>query len=148
MCTTLVIYFSASVVASSSCSLLCCPPSLPLYFWHLPVLTPGLLDLNSWSSFFCSTVSSWYSTVVWYHKWTPVLPILSLIVVLAKTSTSSAVAAKICAAGCFPVVAHFLETGSYGKIWAVMVSKLFLIPSGPLSVLTLAIAACRPGSGH
>ena len=88
-----------------------------------------------------------YSTVVWYRKWTPVLPILSLVIVLVKTSTSSLVAAEICAAG------HSCCLLSGDRvIWQNMgchgLSKLFLIPSGSLLVLMLAIAACRPGSGH
>ena len=45
-------------------------------------------------------------------------------------------------------VAHFLATGSYGNKCATARSKLFHKPFGPLSVLTLAIAACSPALAH
>ena len=45
-------------------------------------------------------------------------------------------------------VAHFLAMGSYGSKCEKALSKLLCRPFGPLSVLTLAIATCRPASAH
>ena len=55
---------------------------------------------------------------------------------------------KINAEPCLIPVAHFLATGSYGNKCAAAHSKLFHKSCGPLSVLTLAIAACSPASAH
>ena len=45
-------------------------------------------------------------------------------------------------------VALFLATGLYGNKCATAHSKLFRKPYGPLSVFTLAIAACSPASAN
>ena len=45
-------------------------------------------------------------------------------------------------------VACFLATGLYGNKCAAAHSKLFRMPFRPLSVLTLAIAACSPALTH
>ena len=49
---------------------------------------------------------------------------------------------------CLIPVAHFLAMGSYGSKCETALSKLLRKPFGPLSVLTLAIAACNPASEH
>ena len=67
------------------------------------------------------------------------------IVVVGPFSTS---ASEISAEPHFIPIAHFLATGSYGNKCATALSKLFRKPYGPLSVLTLAIAACRPALAH
>jgi hypothetical protein len=43
-------------------------------------------------------------------------------------------------------VSLFLATGSFGRRWVAAASKSFLLPIGPSSVLTLAMAACNPAS--
>ena len=42
----------------------------------------------------------------------------------------------------------FIITGAYGRRWAALASKLLHIPCGPLSVPMIALAACKPVSGH
>ena len=67
------------------------------------------------------------------------------IVVVGSVSTS---VSEINAEPQMIPVAHFLATGLYGNKCATAHSKLFCKPFGPLSVLTLAIAACSPASAH
>ena len=67
------------------------------------------------------------------------------IVVVGPLSTS---VSEISAEPHLIPVARFLATGLYGNKCATALSKSFHKPYGPLSVLTLAIAACSPASAH
>ena len=65
--------------------------------------------------------------------------LFAAIVVVGPLSTS---ASEISAEPCFIPVAQFLATGLYGNKCDTALSKLFCKPFRPLSILTLAIAAC------
>ena len=71
--------------------------------------------------------------------------LFAAIVVIGLFSTS---ASEISAEPCLIPEAHFLATGSYGNKCDTALSKLFRRPCRPLSVLTLAIAACSPVLTH
>ena len=75
---------------------------------------------HSESSFFCDVDSSLYSEFVWYHRWTPVFPILTFLSFDVESDISIALAFGPCmpqasemfAAGRFVPAACFLAMGS------------------------------------
>ena len=72
------------------------------------------------SAFFCDVYSSLYSEFVWYHRWTPVFPILTFPSLYVASDISIALAfapwmprvSEMFAASRFVPAARFLATGS------------------------------------